>query len=170
MSKTAEFLELRELVARGMERLERIEAAVAVIGHNGGPPLDEPPPPPKPEDEGQARSCSRTGGSRSATTCRCGRWRALGRDGGSRLPAADLHSRSPLSRAGRVRGVGPQQRTQSRDADQAARDRRALQRAEPAARLKSFAAIRRQGARRRNPAQPPRDVAAIGEMEEWVNW
>ena len=29
----------------------------------------------------------------------------------------------------------------------------------------SFAAIRRQGARRRNPAQPPRDVAAIGEME-----
>jgi hypothetical protein len=53
MSKTAEFLELRELVARGMERLERIEAAVAGIGHNGGPPLDEPLPPPKPEDEGK---------------------------------------------------------------------------------------------------------------------
>jgi hypothetical protein len=53
MSKTAELLELRELVARGMERLERVEAAVAGIGHNGDPPLDEPPPPPKPEDEGK---------------------------------------------------------------------------------------------------------------------
>jgi hypothetical protein len=53
MSKTAELFELRELVARGMERLERIEAAVAGIGHNGGPPLplDELPPPPKPENE-----------------------------------------------------------------------------------------------------------------------
>jgi hypothetical protein len=33
MSKTAEIL----------ARLERVEAAVAEIGHNGGPPLDEPP-------------------------------------------------------------------------------------------------------------------------------
>jgi len=53
MSKTAELLELRELVARGMERLERVEAAVAVSGQNGDPPLDEPLPPAKPEDEGK---------------------------------------------------------------------------------------------------------------------
>jgi hypothetical protein len=38
MSKTAEVL----------ERLAALEAAIAGIGHNAGPPLDdEPPPPPK---------------------------------------------------------------------------------------------------------------------------
>jgi len=31
-------------ISEVLERLERVEAAVASIGHNGGPPLDEPPP------------------------------------------------------------------------------------------------------------------------------
>jgi hypothetical protein len=44
MSKT-EIVELRE-------RLDALEAAVATIGHNGGPPFDDPPPPTH-EDEGK---------------------------------------------------------------------------------------------------------------------
>jgi hypothetical protein len=32
-------------IAEVIERLTRVEAAVAAIGHNGGPPLDEPPQP-----------------------------------------------------------------------------------------------------------------------------
>ena len=51
MSKT-EIVELRALVARGMERLDALEAAVATIGHNGGPPLDDLPPPTH-EDKGK---------------------------------------------------------------------------------------------------------------------
>ena len=35
-------------IAEVLERLERVEAAVAGIGHNGGPPLDDDEPlPPK---------------------------------------------------------------------------------------------------------------------------
>jgi hypothetical protein len=34
-------------IAEVIERLERVEAAVGKIGHNGGPPLDDEPPAPK---------------------------------------------------------------------------------------------------------------------------
>src|SRR5262245_44129952 len=33
-------------IAEVIERLARVEAAVAAIGHNGGPPLDDDEPPP----------------------------------------------------------------------------------------------------------------------------
>ncbi len=42
MSKTTEII---EHLARIDEHLERVDAVIAAIGHNGGPPLDEPPPP-----------------------------------------------------------------------------------------------------------------------------
>jgi hypothetical protein len=38
-----------------LERLERVEAAVAGIGHNGGPALDDPPGPSDPDLEAQDR-------------------------------------------------------------------------------------------------------------------
>ena len=42
-----------------LERLERVEAAVAAIGHNGGPPLDDHVPPPSdPDLEAQDRRLS----------------------------------------------------------------------------------------------------------------
>jgi K+/H+ antiporter YhaU regulatory subunit KhtT len=48
LDKTAEIL----------ERLERVEAAVAEIGHNGGPPLEDLPPPLDPGLEAQDRRLS----------------------------------------------------------------------------------------------------------------
>jgi len=35
------------------KRLNALEAAIAVIGHNGGPLLEDDPPPPPPETEDQ---------------------------------------------------------------------------------------------------------------------
>jgi hypothetical protein len=41
-----------------LERLERVEAAVAGIGHNGGPALGDPPAPSDPDLEAQDRRLS----------------------------------------------------------------------------------------------------------------
>jgi hypothetical protein len=48
LDKTAEIL----------QRLERVEIAIAGIGHNGGPPLEHPPLPSDPDLEAQDRRLS----------------------------------------------------------------------------------------------------------------
>ena len=36
---------MSDALAKILERLDRVETAIAAIGHNGGPPLDETSPP-----------------------------------------------------------------------------------------------------------------------------
>jgi hypothetical protein len=77
-------------IAEVLQRLAVLEAEVAEIGHNGGPPLDDEQPPKR--KAGMTRS-----GGREGTSCTCARW-----SGGTRTASsnsqADLHPWSSLSR------------------------------------------------------------------------
>ena len=94
LDKTAEIL----------ERLQRVEAAVAGIGHNAGPPLDEP---------GLLGLLpDRLVAERYDCTVRT--LEKMGRETSTRIPAAGLRPSSPLPRDRQARGHGPRRRTRSR--------------------------------------------------------